>query len=297
MSLADGGARKKPRKGIDYDAAMGSLATAAVILSLAIPLTAQQAPPEPKAKAQPSASTDPWQAPAASKVEQQQVATESPNEYFTAQLIRATERTLSPNAFVFRKAQTEVINEARETRLPIQLERDLEWSHLRAFLVRVEREGLPWRVRRLQLRAPADSAPWADETPYPKTLHVEELEFARRQQAGRRAGEPTVLAAGTAVLRALQELARAAAIKDLVIGELTLMPSTPEAAGNLTVVLWLTGRAAAAQITQLNAELKKAIAAGTSPFAKVESMLGPTPRAGVDGGTTVTLSIALKPVP
>jgi len=275
-------------------AAMGTLAAASVILSLAVPLTAQQAPAEPKAKAQPAPAPDTWQSSPASKAEQP-VASDGPNEYFSAQLMRTPARTLSPDGFTFGRLQEEVVNEARETRVQIHIKQDLEWSYLRAFLVRVEREGLPWRVRQLRLRARPDSAPWADETPYPKTLHVEQLDFARRQQTGKRADEPTVLAAGTAVLRGLQELARAAALEDIVVGELALTPSTPEAAGNLTVVLWLRGRTAAAQVTQLNAELKKAIAAGASPFAKVESMLGPTPRAGVDGGTTVTLSIALKP--
>lgn len=252
-------------------------------------LLAQQPPAEGTGK---QAAPDPWRAPAATKAEQE--LAQSGPEFFDAELMRATARTLPKDGLLFQPVQKADLGEqGRETRLPIQIKPDLPWQHLRALLVGVERDGLPWRLRRLQLRAPEGSAPWVDETPLPKLLRVEQLEFVRRV----RGRDNVPLPAGTAVLRALQEAARAAVIKDVVIGELTLTLSTPEAAGTLQLVLWLKGQTAPAQVTQLTAAIKKASAEVASPFAKVASLLGPLPREGVAGATVITLSVALKAVP
>src|SRR5262249_10512229 len=156
-------------------------------------------------------------------------------------------------------------------RFALQVDAELQWQHLRAFLVGVERQGLPWRLRQLRLRAPTDGTASPDEAPFPKTLHVEQLEFARRQQQG--SSDFVELPAGTAVLRGLQELARAGGLKDVVIGELTLTNRTPEAAGRLELVLWLQGKTAAAQVTRLTKEVEKAGTTTASPFARIETML------------------------
>ena len=257
------------------------------------PLHAQSKPTETTGKPQSVETADPWQPPAvAGKAEL--AGDDDPREVLVARFLRAT--SVPRTAFVLGRLRQTPIGDLRESSMEMQIEPDLQWTRLRAFLVGVERGGSSLRLRRLRLRALPGSTPSAEEPPFPKTLHVDQLEWVGRHALGRAPG-PVALPAGTDVLRGLQELARAATIKDLVVGELALTMPTPETPGRLQLVLWLEGKHAAAQLARLTTELKKVADAGGSPFAKVESIQGPTPREGADGDSVVTLTIALKTNP